>query len=150
QEEVAVDVGPVAVPETTGPIAVRRALDLDDVGAEPGQHLGAGGGGPVVGEVDYADAGPRLAPRWVLPSVFRPASAGGRAAHQLRHLGQPHLGQVQVALRITPEPVGARVHRTAPREHLAVGRVHGDPRNLVGDVHRSARIDVDVHRLVDV
>ena len=34
--------GIVAVPQLPRPVAIRRPLDLDDVGAEPGQHLGAG------------------------------------------------------------------------------------------------------------
>ncbi len=41
-----------------------RTLDLDHVGAEPGQHLGAGRAGLVVGEVDDANALERLAHRY--------------------------------------------------------------------------------------
>jgi hypothetical protein len=33
-----------------------RALDLDHIGAEPGQHLGAGGAGLVMGKVDGPNA----------------------------------------------------------------------------------------------
>ncbi len=36
-------------------VAGARALDLDHVGAEPGQHLGAGRAGLHVGEVDDLD-----------------------------------------------------------------------------------------------
>src|SRR3989441_3620735 len=56
QEEVAVDVGPIAVPELSGPVTVRWTLDLDHVGAEPGQSLRARRTGLVVREVDDTDA----------------------------------------------------------------------------------------------
>src|SRR5439155_17096839 len=61
QEEVAVEIGLVAVPELARAVAFRRALDLDDVGPEPGEHLCAGRAGLVVREVDDADSLERLA-----------------------------------------------------------------------------------------
>src|SRR5207245_6491361 len=48
-------------PQPPRPVAVRGPLNLDHIGAEPGQHLGAGRPGLVVGEVDDADAFERLA-----------------------------------------------------------------------------------------
>jgi len=56
EEEEAVEVRVVHVPQPPRPVAVRRALDLDHIGAEPSQHLGARGAGLVVGEVDNANA----------------------------------------------------------------------------------------------
>src|SRR4029077_743708 len=55
QEEIAVGIGVVGVPQPPRAVAVRWALDLDDVGAEPGQHLGAGRARLVVGEIDDAN-----------------------------------------------------------------------------------------------
>src|SRR5215470_9495385 len=46
--------------------------------------------------------------------------------------------------------MGARVDGTTPCEHLTLRREHRDPGNLIGDVHRTAGIDVDVHRLVEI
>src|SRR5438445_744005 len=50
------------------------------------------------------------------PSALPP----GRPAHELRHLCQPHLGQVEIAARIAPDAVGAGVDGAAAlaeREH---------------------------------
>jgi hypothetical protein len=43
-----------------GDVALLRLLDLDDVRAQPGQDLAAGGARLVVREVDDPDAGERL------------------------------------------------------------------------------------------
>ena len=48
------------------PVAMRRALDLDHIGAEPGQHLGARRPRLVVGEIDDANAFESLAHRVLL------------------------------------------------------------------------------------
>ncbi len=55
QEEEAVEVRVVHIPQPARPVAVGRALDLDHIGAEPGEHLGARGTGLVVREVDHAN-----------------------------------------------------------------------------------------------
>src|SRR5262249_13984588 len=57
--EEAVGVGPVAM-RLAGDVAAVGLLDLDHVGAEPCEHLAAGGTGLVVGDVDHPDAGERL------------------------------------------------------------------------------------------
>src|SRR5262245_32905904 len=46
--------------------------------------------------------------------------------------------------------MGAGVHGTPPREHLAIRRKHRDPGNLIGDVDCAATIHIDVHRLVEI
>ena len=51
--------------ERAAGIAVLRVLDLDDVGAEPGERLGAGGAGLELGEVENAHAGQAI------PTVHR-------------------------------------------------------------------------------
>src|SRR6267143_5390369 len=79
-----------------------------------------------------------------------PRRARERAPHELRHLGEAHLGELQVAAGIAPDAVGPRVHRAPTGEHLPVRREHGDARDLVGDVDGPAGIDIDVHRLVEV
>src|SRR5215510_1983108 len=55
-----------------------------------------------------------------LPSALPPLPPG-RPAHELRHLRQPHLGQVEIAARIAPDAVGASVDGAAAREHLTLG-----------------------------
>src|SRR5215472_11478726 len=55
QEEIAVDIRVIAVPQAASAVAVGRALDLDHVCAEPGEYLGARWTGLVVGEVDDAN-----------------------------------------------------------------------------------------------
>ena len=60
QEEKAVDIGIVHVPQPPRPVAERRPLDLDHIGPEPGQHLRAGRPGLVVREIDNANAFERL------------------------------------------------------------------------------------------
>ncbi len=56
QEEEAVEIWIVTVPQSARPAPVGRALDLDHIGAEPRQHLGAGGAGLVMGKVDDSNA----------------------------------------------------------------------------------------------
>ncbi len=56
QEKEAVDIRIVAVPQPARPVAALRVLDLDHIGAEPGQHLGAGRARLVVREIDDANA----------------------------------------------------------------------------------------------
>jgi len=61
QKEIAVGRIVRRRPQPPRPVAVRGPLDLDHIGAEPGQHLGAGRPRLVVGEVDDANAFERLA-----------------------------------------------------------------------------------------
>src|SRR5207247_3062909 len=75
EEEIAVDVRAIAVPELAGTITERRTLDLDDVGAEPGQHLRARGPSLVVREVDDADPLESLAHSRLLLVLVAPRAA---------------------------------------------------------------------------
>src|SRR5206468_5097508 len=61
QKEIAVGRIVRRRPQLPRPVAVRGPLNLDHIGAEPGQHLGAGRPRLVVGEVDDANAFERLA-----------------------------------------------------------------------------------------
>src|SRR5262249_11731173 len=61
QKEIAVEVRIVGVPQPPRPVAMRRALDLDHIGAEPGQHLRAGRTRLIVSEIDDANAFESLA-----------------------------------------------------------------------------------------
>src|SRR5439155_21947868 len=70
QEEKAVELGIVAVPQLAGAVAALRVLDLDHIGAEPGQHLRARRAGLVMGEIDDANAVERLAHLSLLEGII--------------------------------------------------------------------------------
>ena len=70
EEEEAVGVGPVPLSVYRAGLALARLLDLDHVGAQPGQHLAARRPGLVVREIDDADARQRLTHGVPLSSRF--------------------------------------------------------------------------------
>ena len=47
--------------QPSGRVTARRRLDLDHIGAEPGEQQGAGRAGEILGEVEHADAVEHLA-----------------------------------------------------------------------------------------
>src|SRR5262245_33297339 len=71
QKEIAVGRIVRRRPQPPRPVAVRRPLDLDHIGAEPGQHLGAGRASLVVGKVDDANAFERLTHLSLLAPPYR-------------------------------------------------------------------------------
>ncbi len=71
QEEKAVDIRVIHVPQPARPVAERRPLDLDHIGPEPRQHLRTGRPGLIVREVDNPNAFKRFG-HWILLSYWRP------------------------------------------------------------------------------
>src|SRR6202035_922170 len=95
QEEEAIEVGVVHVPQPPRPVAMRRPLDLDHLGAEPRQHLRARRPRLVVGEIDDSDAVEGLAhvdlPSTASRSNRSPLLAPRATAKQERQSRRPPL-----------------------------------------------------------
>src|SRR5262249_2998028 len=107
QEKEAVDRRVVHVPKPARTVAVRRALDLDHVGAEPGQHLRAARPRLVVGEIDDANAFQRLTHAFLpLAGGLRPSADNvcARRAAQSRRYFDPWGGS---RVRLPPPHRGA-------------------------------------------
>src|SRR5262249_10268859 len=71
KKKEAVDVRVVHIPQAARSITVRRPLDLDHVGAEPGQHLLTGRVRLVMGKINYPNTLQRLAHCKLLWSASR-------------------------------------------------------------------------------
>ena len=117
QEEKAVDIRVVHVPQPPRPVAVRRPLDLDHIGPEPRQHLRAGRPGLVVREVDNANAFKRFG-HLILPFLH------WRPVRRYQILGKDLVERIGAFRSARTAPPRLRRCFSSSRARPACGRVH--------------------------
>src|SRR5271169_3889076 len=141
QEVKAVEVRIVGIPQPPRPVAMGRALDLDHIGTEPCQHLGARGTRLVVREIDDADAFESLThlgpPSFLGGAVDRLVDPGEQVRGQRAGFGRGDAFG-QFAAILDAKPIGARRRHHRARFRRSIEKLQRAGRvEQIGDaLHR--------------